>query len=60
VARESDFGEALVAIGLGILGGIALAAILEGLSKPKCPECYRPINSGVPVCPYCHTVLRWN
>lgn len=55
----TDVGEAVAAIGLGILGGIALGAILSALFGHKCPVCHAPISYGANPCPHCHTVLRW-
>jgi len=56
---DTDFGEAILAIGLGILGGLAIGAILEALSKTKCPVCNHEIPHGESYCPYCYTALRW-
>jgi hypothetical protein len=52
-------GEAIGAILLGIIGGVALGAILEAVSKPKCPVCKQTIEKGVPVCPHCSSCLTW-
>lgn len=52
-------GEAIIAIGLGILGGIALSALLSHLFGHRCPVCNEPIEYGVNQCPHCHTALRW-
>lgn len=34
-----DLSEAIGAIILGIVGGLALGAIIEAVTKPKCPNC---------------------
>lgn len=54
-----EFGEAIGAILLGILGGLALAAILEALTKPKCPVCKHTIEKGITICPHCQASLQW-
>ena len=36
---KDDLGEAIAGIVLGILGGIALAEILNRLFGKKCPRC---------------------
>lgn len=55
-----DLGEAIGAIFLGILGGLALGAILEALSKPKCPVCGNPIEKEAIICPHCSAWLQWS
>jgi len=54
-----NVGEALGAILLGIIGGVALGAILDAMSKPKCPVCNQTIENGTPVCPHCSASLQW-
>lgn len=54
-----NIGEAIGAILLGIVGGIALAAVLKYFSHPKCPVCHNQIQAGVSPCPFCCTALRW-
>lgn len=49
----------LAAAAIGILGGFAAIAILDSLSKPKCPNCGNELKRGEPICPYCGIVLRW-
>lgn len=44
---------------LGVLGGIALAAIIDALIGTRCPVCGGRIEEGVPVCPHCHSALEW-
>lgn len=57
---DLDLGEAIAAVGMGILGGIAIAAILEALfGKTVCPNCEKSLKRGTTVCPYCYTQLRW-
>lgn len=53
-----DVGEAIAAIIVGILGGIALSELLSALLKRRCPVCGKPIPNGANSCPYCHTVVR--
>ena len=36
---KDDLGEAIAGIALGILGGIALAEILNRIFGKKCPRC---------------------
>ena len=60
MSNGKDIGEAIVAIGAGILGGIALGALLSYLLGDRCPVCNRPIPRGVNQCPHCHTALRWD
>lgn len=56
---DLDFGEALIALGIGIFGGIAVAAILESIfGKKVCPNCNTSIESGNSTCPRCYTRLR--
>jgi hypothetical protein len=55
-----DLGEAIGAIILGIVGGLALGAILEAINRPRCPVCQQQIQRGIDYCPNCHTLLRWN
>ena len=58
MSRRDPGGE-LLAVGLGILGGLAAIALLGLLSKPKCPNCHNQIDQGVTTCPYCHIPLQW-
>ncbi len=55
-----DVGEAIGGILLGIIGGIALGAILEAISKPKCPVCKQPIEKDTIICPHCSSWLQWS
>lgn len=61
--EERDIGAAIgTAIGaiiLGVLGGLALKAVVDYIGRPKCPVCERHVRPGVNQCPKCHTVLRW-
>ncbi|HEX9896425.1 MAG TPA: hypothetical protein VGA85_02020 [Dehalococcoidales bacterium] len=54
-----ELGEALGAIFLGIVGGLALASILEALTKPKCPVCKNTVEKGTVICPHCSAWLQW-
>ena len=56
----SDFENALGAVVLGVLGGIAVAAILSALTGAKCPVCNNQLIRGVRECPHCHAPLRWD
>lgn len=60
MATGKDFGSAVGAAILGIVGGIAIAAILDALTSPKCPVCKNAVQRGVPVCPHCSSFLRWS
>jgi len=56
---SSDVLGAIFGIALGIVGGIALAALLNALLGPRCPVCQRQIQRGISMCPYCRTYLQW-
>lgn len=53
-------GEIIAGIILGILGGMALAALLRYLSGSKCPQCNQNIPYKANPCPKCGTPLRWD
>ena len=55
-----DLGEAVGAIILGIVGGLALGAIIEAVTKPKCPVCHNTIEKETIVCPHCSSWLQWS
>ena len=56
---DLDLGESLIALGIGIFGGIAIAAILESIfGKRVCPNCNTSIESVISTCPRCYTRLR--
>lgn len=55
-----DFGVAVGAILLGILGGMILAAVLDRFGNYKCPVCHKQIQRGASNCPNCHVALRWD
>lgn len=57
--RERSAGELVGGLLLGILGGLALKALVDYLGRPRCPVCRRQIQRGVASCPYCHVALRW-
>lgn len=56
-------GEAVVgaligiaaAVGLGLLG----AAIINAITRSRCPSCGNLVERNAPYCQNCHTVLRW-
>lgn len=52
-------GEALGVLLLAVVGGLALASILDYFNKPSCPVCRKKIEQGITPCPHCRTVLRW-
>jgi hypothetical protein len=54
-----EVGEAIGAIILGIVGGLALGAIIEAISKPKCPVCNQTIEKNTAICPHCSASLQW-
>jgi hypothetical protein len=59
---KQDLGDdilaGIAALVVGVLGGIALSAILSALSKRRCPICGNPIPNQAALCPYCNTILR--
>ena len=54
-----EIGKAIGAVILGIAAGALTAAIIDALTKPKCPVCRNTINKGTAVCPHCNTWLQW-
>ncbi len=42
--------EAIGAIILGVIGGLALGAIIEAVAKPKCPVCHSTIEKETIIC----------
>jgi hypothetical protein len=42
-----EVGEAIGAIILGIVGGLALGAIIEAISKPKYPVCNQRLSGAL-------------
>ncbi|MBI4233258.1 MAG: zinc-ribbon domain-containing protein [Chloroflexi bacterium] len=54
-----DGGKALAAIILAFLGGLAAVAVIDALSRPKCPVCRNQVPKGANPCPYCRTALKW-
>jgi hypothetical protein len=59
MSRDSEFGDDLLALGIGIIGGLAAVAILSALFKPKCPVCHKIISNGISRCPHCGYPLEW-
>lgn len=54
--------EAVVVGGLGILGGVVIAAALSALSlkqQPTCPVCKASIPRKSNPCPRCNALLKW-
>lgn len=44
---------------MGLGAGVIVYAFLSLFEKPKCPICKQTIEKNAPVCPYCHSKLRW-
>lgn len=42
-------------VGLGLLG----AAIINALTKTRCPNCKSYVDRNAPYCNECHVALRW-
>ena len=58
-SEDDGLLEAIGTVVLGILGGIAFAAILEALSGSRCPVCNAQVQRNSNQCPNCHTPLEW-
>lgn len=57
---DGNAGEALGAIVLGIVGGLAALAFLDAIfGTTSCPVCQNRVRRGVTRCPNCQTLLRW-
>lgn len=53
--------EAVGTVALGILGGIALATVIEALFRnDRCPVCNASVQRNSNQCPNCGTPLEWN
>ena len=60
-SEDDGLLEAIGVVALGIVGGIALAAVIEALSgSDRCPVCDAQIPRNSNQCPNCHTPLEWN
>lgn len=57
---QGNIGAVIGAIILGIVGGVVLTALLEQLSRYRCPVCQQEIRRGISYCPNCHIALRWD
>jgi len=55
-----DILGAIIGIGSGILLGMLGAAILDSLSKPRCPYCKSPVERNATYCRNCNSYLRWD
>ena len=55
---KDDLGEAIAGIALGIIGGLALAEILERLFGKKCPKCGSAVDQNQMYCLNCGARLR--
>jgi hypothetical protein len=53
MSKDDDLLEVIGAIGLGILGGVALAELLKKLSEKKCPYCNNINEADRQHCKYC-------
>lgn len=58
--KLEDILETIIAIVLGLVGGLALAAFLSYVLPPLCPGCNEKISQGARSCPHCHIALRWD
>ncbi len=58
--KKATPGESFAALILAIIGGLALASILDHLNPYRCPSCDQIVEKGVPYCSHCYTMLRWN
>ncbi len=60
---HSENGDAIIGAIIGIIAailfGLLAVAIINALSKPKCPNCGNFVDRNSPYCQKCHTVLRW-
>ena len=59
MSKGSEAGEDLLALVIGIIGGLAAVAIFSALFRPKCPVCNKAISNGISQCPYCGYLLQW-
>ena len=57
---KDDVMGIIAAIAVGILGGVALAKLLNHFFGCRCPRCGEQISYGTTPCPQCQTPLRWN
>lgn len=57
---SEDILGALIGIGSGIILGMLGAAILDSLSKPRCPYCKSPVEKNATYCRNCNSYLRWD
>ena len=53
-----DILGALIGIGAGVFLGLLGAAVLDSLSRPKCPYCNNPVEKNAIYCENCNTLLR--
>jgi hypothetical protein len=62
VGKGTDFAEAVLAILLGIVGGIILLVVLAALfaKKEYCPSCNAEISRNMSKCPQCGSEIRWD
>lgn len=55
---KDELGEAIAGILLGIIGGLALAEILNRIFGKKCPSCNNPVQPDQFYCLKCGARLR--
>lgn len=56
---DNKAGGVFATIILGVLGGLAAIAVINALTKPKCPVCNNEVPRGANPCPHCFTALKW-
>lgn len=59
MASKDEIFEVIAAIAIGVLGGVAIAELLNYLFGYRCPSCGERISHGTAQCPRCRTQLRW-
>ena len=58
MSEDNDIIDDIIGIGLGILGGVALAEFLKGLSKKKCQRCNNYNEYNREFCKFCGGQLQ--
>ena len=59
MAKDDEIIGAIIGIAAGAALGLLGAAIIDALTKPKCPNCGALIDRDAPYCKNCHIPLRW-
>lgn len=57
MSKTNDL-DGVIGILLGIIGGIALAALLENLLQKKCPHCNNLNDMSTEFCKFCRGSLK--